>query len=104
MLEGQLQSGEFVVFLIALAGLAIVSLELKPTKKMTSFFFGYLALFTGTALSVLEGFVYFDQMNLAEHAIGFALAGLLFALCSYHAHKYLNRIEKKLGEKKWITS
>lgn len=82
-----IEVAEVFIFVLVAAGYLPVLRAYARERQYRWLLAGYTALLVGRALTVLEELVAVPGLNVLEHAIGMALAGVLLAIHGYQRYR-----------------
>ncbi len=93
-----LEANEVITLIIVLFGYfsVVTCYRDKPSTKW--FLAGYTLLIIGMLATNLEAFVFPEIMNLIEHGIGVAGAGIVFLYWAYKHYSQEHFLSRKLQE------
>ncbi|MBI2084230.1 MAG: hypothetical protein HYT70_01270 [Candidatus Aenigmarchaeota archaeon] len=91
--------GEVFSLFIILVGYVIIIIEFVNHKNLLHLFLAYTFLLVGSIATVVESFYLADIMNLVEHVIGMAAAGIAFGITSFLAYRKITALDSGIKRK-----
>src|SRR3989338_8410690 len=79
--------GEAISLVFSIIGYVIILRHYMKHRDIFLIFVAYNLLFIGTLATVLEAYFLAETMNLLEHSLGSAMAGIAFALVAYKSNQ-----------------
>lgn len=85
---------EAIVLLIGIVGFVPALLDFRSVRTNYLFFIGFATVLLGLVATNLEAFIFENELNLIEHALGMLLPGVLFLLWArknYHDQSFIRK-------------